>query len=104
MVKLIEYMKIKNHAIDLVDGKQPLYRWIYGLGLAKLETLQTYVESDQANRCSKSSKFFADDIIVLIQKSNWSFYPCVEYWDLNNITIKNQYMLSLITSPQIDLV
>lgn len=31
-VKLSEYTKINNHAIDLIDSKQPFYGLIYGFG------------------------------------------------------------------------
>ena len=41
---LPERTKLNEHAINLEDGKQPLYRLIYSLSLVKLETLKTQIE------------------------------------------------------------
>ena len=41
---LPERTKLNEHAIDLEDGKQPLYGPIYSLGPVELETLKTYIE------------------------------------------------------------
>ena len=37
--------KLNKHAINLKDGKQPLYGPIYSLGLVELETLKIYIET-----------------------------------------------------------
>ena len=42
---LPERTELNEHAIDLEDSKQPPYRPIYSLGLVKLETLKTYIET-----------------------------------------------------------
>lgn len=38
---LLEYTEINTYTINLKEGKQPLYRPIYCLGLIELETLKT---------------------------------------------------------------
>ena len=38
-----------DHAIDLIDGKQPPYDPIYNLNKVELETLRGYIESNLAN-------------------------------------------------------
>ena len=42
---LPECTEFNEHAIDLEDGKQPLYKSIYSLGPMELETLKTYIET-----------------------------------------------------------
>ena len=44
-MELPENTGINRHAIELEDGKQPLYRPIYSLGPIELETLKTYIET-----------------------------------------------------------
>ena len=46
---LSEQTKFNQHGIKLQDDKQPLYRPIYSLGLAELETLKTYIKTNLAN-------------------------------------------------------
>lgn len=38
IVEFPKYMEISNHAIDLIDVKQPLYGFMYSSELMKLET------------------------------------------------------------------
>ena len=44
-MELPENTGINKHAIELQDGKQPLYGPIYSLGPVELETLKTYIET-----------------------------------------------------------
>lgn len=44
-MELPKNTKINKHAIELVEGKQFLYRSIYSLTLLELEILKTYIES-----------------------------------------------------------
>ena len=94
--KLPEHTGINVHAIELVEGQQPPYRPIYSLGPIELETLKTYIETNLANRFIKPSKSSAGAPILFDRKSDGSFRLCVNYWGLNNLTIKNQYLLPLI--------
>lgn len=48
----------------------------------------------------KKSQSLIKYLILFISKSNESFKLCVDYKVLNNITIKNNYSLSLITELQ----
>ena len=47
--ELPEYTDIKDHAINLIKGQQPLYRLIYCLEPMELEILKTYIETNLAN-------------------------------------------------------
>ncbi len=43
VLELSEHIRINNHAIELVDDRQPLYGPIYSLGLVELETSKAFV-------------------------------------------------------------
>ena len=94
--ELLKHTGINNHAIELVDGQQPLYGPIYSLGPVKLETLKAYIKTNLANRFIRTSKCPAGTPILFDWKSDNSFWLCVNYWSLNNLMIKNRYPLPLI--------
>ena len=93
---LPEHIEINTHAINLEEGKQPLYEPIYSLGPLELKTLKTYIETNLANSFIHPSKSPAGAPILFDKKPDGSFRLCVDYWGLNNITIKNQYLLLLV--------
>ena len=94
--ELPEHTGINNHAIELVDGQQPPYGPIYSLAPVELETLKAYIETNLANGFIKPSKSPASTPILFDWKAYSSFRLCVNYWGLNNLTIKNRYPLPLI--------
>ena len=96
IVELLENTGINDHAIELEEGKQPLFDPIYSLRPIELETLKTYIKTNLANSFIQISKFPTRVPILFDRKPNKSFCFCVDYWGLNNITIKNQYLLLLI--------
>ena len=62
----------------------------------ELDTLKAYIETNLANEFIKPSKLPAGAPILFDQKSDSSLRLCVNYRGLNNLTIKNQYLLPLI--------
>ena len=94
--ELPEYTGINDHAIKLVDDWQPPYGPIYSLGPIELETLKTYIETNLANGFIKPSKSLAGAPIFFDKKPNGSFWLYVDYHELNNLIIKNRYLLPLV--------
>ena len=94
--ELTKYTKINDHTIKVVDGQQLPYGPIYILGPVKLETLKAYIKTNLANGFIRYSKSFASAPILFDRKSDDSLRLCVDYWGLNNLTIKNRYLLPLI--------
>ena len=94
--ELPENTGMNEHAIKLEEGKQPPFGPIYSLGPVELETLKTYIETNLANGFIRPSKSPAGAPILFDQKPDGSLCLCVDYWGLNNITIKNRYPLLLI--------
>ena len=91
-----ENTKINEHAIELKNDRQPLFGSIYNLGLVELEILKTYIEINLANNFIHSSKSLTGASIFLDWKPNNSLHLCIDYWGLNNLTIKNWYPLLFI--------
>ena len=93
---LPEHTKINTHAIDLQKSKQLLYGPIYSLGPVELKTLKIYIETNLANSFICLSKSPTSALILFDKNSNRSLQLCVNYWGLNNITLKNRYQLLLV--------
>ena len=89
VAELPENTRMNEHAIELKEGKQPQFGPIYSLGPIKLETLKTYIKINLANGFIRPSKSPAGVPIFFNRKLDRSFCLCVDYWSLNNITIKN---------------
>ena len=62
----------------------------------ELETLKIYIKINLANGFICPSKSPAGAPILFDRKPNRSLHLCLDYRDLNNITIKNRYLLPLI--------
>ena len=69
---------------------------MYSLKQVELETLKAYIKTKLANDFIKPSKSSANALILFNRKSNSSFRLYVDYQGLNNLIIKNQYLLPLI--------
>ena len=94
--ELSEHTGINDHAIKLEEDKQPPFGPIYSLGLVELETLKTYIKTNLANGFIQPFKSPARASILSDKKLNRSLCLYVGYQSLNNITIKNLYLLLLI--------
>ena len=94
--ELSKHTRINNHPIDLLDDKQPPYSPIYSLGPVKLEILKTYIEANLASGFIRPSKSPTGAPILFVRKKDGSLHLCIDYWGLNNRTIKNCYSLPLI--------
>ena len=91
-----EHTGINDHLIDLIDDKQPPYGPIYSLGPVELETLKTYIKTNLANGFIRPSKSSTGALILFICKKDGSFWLYIDDQGLNNLTIKNWYLLPLI--------
>ncbi|GJX21502.1 reverse transcriptase domain-containing protein [Tanacetum coccineum] len=84
--------------IDLIPGAAPIARTPYRLAPSEMEELSTQLQelSDKGFIRPSSSPW---DSVCLSQKkkSNGSFRMCIDYRELNKLTVKNRYPL-----PRID--
>ncbi len=89
-------MRINNHTIKLVDNQQPSYDPIYSLSQVELEILKIYIKNNLVNGFIKSFKLLIGTPIFFDKKSDGNLQLYINYQGLNNLTIKNQYLLSLV--------
>ncbi len=94
--ELPEHTGINDHAIELVDDRQPSYGPIYSLGPVELETLKAYIKNNLVSDFIRPSKSPAGAVILFDKKPDDSLRLCVDYRGLNNLTIKNRYPLPLV--------
>ena len=88
--------KLNEHAINPENSKQPSYGLIYGLDLVEPETLKTYIEIHLKNGFIQSAQSPASALILFDKKPNGSLRLYINYQGLNNLIIKNRYLLPLI--------
>ena len=62
----------------------------------ELETLKTYIKTYIKTEFIRSYKSLAGTPILFDKKLDGSLRLYVDYWDLNNLTIKNRYPLPFI--------
>ena len=91
-----EQTRANEHTIKLKEGMQPPYGPIYSLGLVELEIFKPYIKTNLINSFIQASKSSAYTLILFVRKPNSSLCLCVNYQGLNNLTIKNRYLLPLI--------
>ena len=65
-----------------------------------MRILKKYIEENLKKKFIRSSKFSAKYSILFASKKNDKLRLCVDYRQLNNITVKNRYTLSLIFELQ----
>ena len=87
---------VNENAMGLEEGKQPPYAPIYSLEPVKFKTFKTYIKINLSNGFIRALKSPTDAPILFVCKPNSSLCLCVNYQRLNNLTIKNWYLLPLI--------
>ena len=89
-----------DHKIPLEDGKKPTHSSIYTLSAKKLEALRDYLDKNLAKEFIKLSTSPAGYLILFVLKKDGKLQLCVDYQRLNMITVKNCYLLPLISEIQ----
>ncbi len=77
--ELLEHIEINDHAIELVDDRQPPYGPIYSLGPMELEILKAYIENNLASGFIRPSKSPAGAPILFDKKPDGSLRLYMDY-------------------------
>ena len=86
-----------DHEIELKDGKTPKFFKIYNLNETELNTLREYLEENLRKGYIRRSKSSAGYPVMFVPKKNGKLRLCIDYRQLNDITIKDRTPLPLIT-------
>ncbi len=84
-----------DHAIEIIAESS--YKSLYNLLNTELKILRQYLNDILVKEWIKHFISLTDAFILFIFKKNDSFHLCMNYWDLNKITVKNHHSLSLIS-------
>ena len=85
-----------DHIIPLLSDKEPLKGSLYNMSRDELLVLQKYLKEHLFKgfiRVSSSSAVFS---IIFVKKPEGGLCLCVDYCGLNNLTVKNHYLLPLV--------
>ena len=85
-----------DHFIDFVFEKNSSFDPIYNLSKNELKVLKDYIDKNFANEFIVCFKFSANAFILFIKKNDKKLRLCVNYRELNAISIKTKYFISLI--------
>jgi hypothetical protein len=93
---LLEWKKW-DHAIELVPNAQTRNCKIYPLSPVEQKGLDKFIEENLASGRIRSSKSPMAASCFFIKKKDGSLHLIQDYCALNDITVKNQYLLLLIS-------
>ena len=85
-----------DHIILLISGKELPKGPLYNMSHDELQVLQKYLKDYLSKGFIRASSFPAASSVIFVKKPKGELCLCVNYCDLNNLTVKNQYLLPLI--------
>jgi len=89
--------KVWNHVIDLKEMFKPKKERIYPLSKNEREEVQNFMEDQLRKRYIKPLKFPQMSPVFFVSKKNEGKRMVIDYRNLNNQIVKNNYLLLLIT-------
>jgi hypothetical protein len=92
--KLLEHDS-QDHAIN-TKNKMSSFESMYNLSMIELELFKEYLDEFLTKEFIVLSSSLVDASILFVKKSKNDLKLCVNYRELNVITIKNRYSISLI--------
>jgi len=85
-----------DHKIPLQKDKTLTFDSLYGMSQNELRVLKKYLKNNLAKDFIQASSSSAASSMLFVRKSGGGLRFCVNYRELNAITIKNRYSLPLI--------
>ena len=85
-----------DHIISLLSDKELSKGSLYNISRDELLVLQKYLKKHLFKSFIQVSSSSAASLIIFIKKPEGNLWLCVNYCDLNNLTVKNYYPLPLI--------
>ncbi|KAJ8253828.1 hypothetical protein COCON_G00204400, partial [Conger conger] len=85
-------------AIELLPGSSLPSSRLYNVSRPEREAMETYIRDCLANGLIRPSSSPVGAGFFFVQKKDGSLRPCIDYRELNNITVRNKYPLPLMDS------
>ena len=92
-----------DHKITLEEGFMPPFGPIYSLSIHELKALREWLDKNLSKGFIRASSSPVGAPILFVKKSDGSLRLCVDYKGLNTGSIKNRYLLPLITETLMQL-
>ena len=86
-----------DHAIHLKEGTQALTFTLYSMSCDEALELCWYLDENLSKGFIWVSRSDAAASVLFVKKPEGGLHFCVDYWGLNVITVKNWYLLPLIS-------
>ena len=86
-----------DHAIHLKEGTQASASALYSMSCDEALKLYQYLDENLSKEFIWISHSDAAASVLFMKKSEGGLHFCVDYWGLNVITVKNWYLLPLIS-------
>ena len=85
-----------NHTIPLLSDKESPKDPLYNMSRDELLVLQKYLKKHLFKGFIQVSSSSVTSPVIFVKKPEGDLWLCVNYRDLNNLTVKNRYSLPLI--------
>ena len=85
-----------DHKIPLMEEKTLPWGFLYSMSQDELKVLKKYLEENLSKGFIRASSSPATSSVLFTRKLEGDLQFCVDYRQLNAMTIKNQYFLPLI--------
>nr|GEV03900.1 putative reverse transcriptase domain-containing protein [Tanacetum cinerariifolium] len=82
--------------IDLVPGAAPVARAHYWLALSKMKELAEQLQEPSDKGFIRPNSSPEGALVLFVKKKDGSFRMCINYHELNKLTVKNRYPLPRI--------
>jgi hypothetical protein len=82
--------------IDLLPGTTPISKWPYRMFVEELKELKKQLTELQEAGYIRPSSSPWEASVLFVQKKDGSKRMCVDYRSLNDVTVKNKYLLPRI--------
>jgi len=96
LINILSERRFYDHKIQLQKSKTSIFESLYDMSQDELRVLKKYLKNNLIKDFIQVSSFFAISLILFVKKSSEELRFCVNYRDLNVITVKNRYSLLLI--------
>ncbi|GJT06309.1 putative reverse transcriptase domain-containing protein [Tanacetum coccineum] len=85
--------RLVEFQINLVPGAAPVARALYRLAPAELQELSTQLQELSKKGFIRPSSSPWGALVLFVKKKDGSFRMCIDYRELNRLTVKNRYPL-----------